>query len=208
MRFVEEAGLDDFVDMLRQLPNNYSDPNAKIRGIRRSGAEPPATFSRWVAEKVNNLLAAYGDKDRPHSYEPPPLVAYKGTDLVYINPPEPVFFNDDRYHGAQWRTLLPFAPFDENTRLSARYLGLKFISEHVTEHCTPGAILETESLSLERRFKAARPYMLAVVNNQRPSATDDVAHYLTNLSFAVVEGLVVHRQLTIPPGYSIDDTAA
>src|SRR5207253_1954069 len=71
-----------------------------------------------------------------------------------------------------------------------------------------GNVLDSSSQKLERRFKRARPYMLAVVNAQAPSQKEDVARYLANFNIQVVDSLVVHRQVTVPPGTVLADMEA
>ena len=97
---------------------------------------------------------------------------------------------------------------EENWREAARYLGLSFISEYVEEDCVPGDVLENERSTLEERFKRARPYLLAVVNQQRGLAESDVARYLLNLRLKVVSTLVVHQRVTLPPGKLVVDDEA
>ena len=208
MRFVDEARLEDLVDILRHLPERYPDPNIAVSSGRRAVPRALATLSRWVIERINNLLAPLGDDDWPQPNDTVPLVSREGDSLRYVYPPEPVFFADDRYHAARWRQHLPFAPMDDNWRDAAQYLGLKSISEHVEESCTPGMMLDADGKRLENRFKKARPYMLAAVYDRRESRTQDVARYLSNLEIVVVDGLVVHRRLTIPPEKVIADTEA
>lgn len=208
IRSADEAQLNDFVDMLRQLPRNFPDPNERISAGRKT-IEVAAAFTRWVAERINNLLAQYSSQERPHlTEEIPPLVARNGDSFRYVHKPELVFFDDDKYQGRHWRHQLPFIPLDEGLRAAASYLEVKLLSEHLTEACTPGRRLEAESKTLERNFKAARPYVLALVNHQRPSMTDDVAQWLSTLQLEVVDGLVVHRGLNIEPGRLFDDVDA
>ncbi len=198
MRSIDEALLDDWVDLLRHLSEHYPDPDIAVSSGRRKEPGALSTFSRWVIGRINNLL-----NQREYTTDPLssrfPMIAWENGQLRYTNPEEPVFFADDNYHAPHWREHLPFAPLDDNWKEAARYLGLKFISKHVEESCTPGNKLEEESSRLEDRFKRARPYLLAIVNSQRPSATQDVARYLLNLQIEVVDNLVVHRALTIPP---------
>jgi len=208
VRFVDEAQLDDWVDILRHLPDHYPDPNIAILSGRRSATRAITTLSRWVVERMNNLLASSGTDDRPQLDGGIPLVAQEGGVLRYVYPPEPVFFADDQYHATRWREHLPFASLDKNWGDAAQYLGIHPISKCIEESCVPGHVLETESNRLENRFKAARPYMLAVVYDQRESETEDVARYLSNLEVRVVDSLVVHRRLTIPPEKILADDEA
>jgi len=208
IRSVDRATRDDLVEMLRHLPIDYPDPNVTVYSGRRSIPRAVSVLTRWVIERINNSLALLSEPLREQLHATVPLVALEGDVLRYVHPPESVFFADDRYHAARWRPHLPFAPMDDNWRDAARFLGLKFISEHVEEDCIPGTILERESGPLVHRLKTARPYMLALVNLQRGSATQDVARYLSNLEILVVDGLTVHRRLTTPPAKIIPDREA
>jgi len=207
MRFMEEAKLDDLVDILRTLPGQYPDPNISVMAGRRAVPKAISTLTRWIIGRIYNLLTQSETKIAPLK-EGVPLVASGGEQLRYVYPPEPVFFADDRYHSPRWRELLPFAPLDENWRDAAEYLGLKFLSRHVEELVVPGNILVDETNRLMARYKQARPYMLAVVNNQRTSSTEDVVRYLANLEIQVVDKLVVNRRLTIGDGKIIPDPDA
>jgi hypothetical protein len=207
IRSIEEASLSDLLDILTHLPEVYPDPNTMVYTGRRATPRALRTLTRWVLERMNNLLGE-GDSEPEPPPCPIPLIARQGDDLRYIRPPERPFFADDRYHRTRWQDHVPFAPVDDNWQGLARYLGLPFISEHVTEQCIPGRILEAESARLETRLKVARPYMLAVVDQQRGSATRDTARYLDNLQVAVVDRLVVHRRLTLSPSLEIADTEA
>ena len=208
VRFVDEAQLNDWVDILRHLPDHCPDPDISVLSGRRSVPRAIAILSRWVMERINNLLAPLGTYSRPQLDGGVPLVAQDGDVLRYVHPPEPVFFADDQYHAVRWREHLPFAFLDKNWGDAAQYLGIHSISKCVEESCVPGRILEVESNRLERRFKAARPYMLAVVSDQRGSETEDVARYLSNLEIKVVDSLVVHRHLTMPPEKILADDKA
>ncbi len=207
MRFVEDAKIGDLVDLLRHLPEQYPDPNIVVSSGRRSTPRALATLSRWVIERINNLLVPLGVNERPPQ-ESIPLVASEGGALRYVQPPEPVFFADDRFHAARWREHLPFASLDKNWGDAARYLGIQPISECVKESHEPGEVLKTESARLDRYLKVARPYLLAVVHDQQESETEDVARYLSNLDIRVVDSLVVHRRLAVPPGKVLVDSEA
>ena len=207
MRFMEEAKLDDLVDILKTLPEQYPDPNLSVSAGRRAVPKAVSTLTRWVIGRIYNLLTQSNSKIPPIK-DNIPLVVSGGEELHYVRPPEPVFFADDRYHSPRWKDHLPFAPLDENWRDAAEYLGVKFLSRHVEEQVVPGIILEEETNRLMSRYKQARPYMLAVVNNQRTSSTEDVVRYLSNLDIQVVESLVVNRHLTIGDGKIIPDSDA
>lgn len=208
MRFVEEASIEDLVDLLRHLLEQHPDPTVAASSGRRMVPGAIGTLSRWVIERIYNLLA----QDRSSAPDSPagtiPLVAADGDGLRYVHPPEPVFFADDRYHTARWRDHLPFASLDKNWGPVAEYLGIKPISACVKESCIPGEVLEDESNGLENSFKRARPYLLAVASDQRESETQEVARYLSNLEVRVVESLIVERSLTISPGKTLVDQDA
>lgn len=209
VRHIDQATIPDLVDLLQHLPEIYQDPNLTLTYGRRSIPRAISTLSRWVIGRINNLLSS--SITSPHLLRKDtaiPFIASEGAILRYTSPPEPVFFADDRYQASFWREHLPFAPLDDNWRDAARYLNLNFISESIEEHCVPGTVLEVESEALERRFKVARPYLLAVVNDQRASATQEVARHLSNLEIKVVEDLIVHRQLTNSASKIIVDNAA
>jgi hypothetical protein len=207
MRFIEEAKLEDWIDLLQHLPEHYPNPNVVFLPGRRKGLPALVTFSRWIIERINNLLTSSNFRQQPLTKKIP-LIAVEGDTLRYIFPPETAFFADDRYHSPRWRDYLPFVSMDDNWREAAKYLGLNFISNHVKDGYTPGRILEVESNSLEKRLRSALPFMLAIVNDQRGSATEDVARYLTNLKINVVDNLLVHRSLTIPPEKILSDSEA
>jgi hypothetical protein len=207
IRSIDQATCEDLVDLLRRLPEQYPDPNIAVSSGRRSVPRALATLTRWVAERINNMLAA-SDSPPPAPPDRIAIVAQQGETLRYVPPGEPVFFANDRYHWTRWRAHLPFAPLEDNWREAAHYLGLSFISEHVDESCDPGAELELESSRLEDRFKRARPYLLSVVNQQRSSAAADIARYLSSLRIRVVDTLIIHRRVTLPPGKWIDDAEA
>jgi len=207
MRFIDEANLDDLIDLLRHLPEYYPDPEITVSSGRRKVSLALATFSRWVIRRINNLLNSSSYRLPPLANKVPLVTQVDGS-LRYIAPTESAFFANDNYHASHWRAYLPFVSMDDNWTTAARYLGLKFISEHVTESCISGESFEAESSRLESHFKRARPYFLAIVNNQRASATQDVARYLSNLQIAVVDSLVVHRSLTITPEKVIPDPEA
>ena len=103
---------------------------------------------------------------------------------------------------------MPFAPLDDNWRDAAEFLGLKLVSEHVKESVDPGDILQDETNTLLRNYKNARPYMLAVINDQRTSATEDAVRYLSNMEIRVVNSLIVNRELTLGEGKIIPDPDA
>jgi hypothetical protein len=207
MRFMEEAELDDLIDILRSLPEQYPNPNISVPAGRRAIPRAVSTLTRWVVGRIYNLLTQAETKVPP-LMENVSLVTVDGEQLRYIYPPEPVFFADDRYHSPRWKDHLPFAPLDDNWRDAAEYLGILFLSDYVEEHVVPGEILEEETNRLMARYKQARPYMLAVVNNQRTSSTEDVVRYLSYLDIQVVESLVVNRHLTKGNGKIISDSDA
>ncbi len=208
MRFIERATQEDLVEMLRRLPLDYPDPSIAVYSGRRLVPRALGTFSRWIIGRINNLLAPLSAQERSELAERVPLIALQGNSLCYVHPPEPVFYADDRYHTVRWRAHLPFAQMDDNCQDAARLLGVSFISQNAEEACVPGKRLEAESSRLESRFKAARPYMLAIVKEQRESELQDAALYLTRLDLVVVDHLVVHRRLTIPPYIDIADRQA
>lgn len=200
--------LEDLVDLLRNLPAQYPDPNVAVSSGRHVVSGAIATLSRWVMERTYNLLSQNGSDVPPSPAGSIPLVATEGDVLRYVYPPEPVFFGDDRYHTARWRDHLPFVSLDKNWRSVAEYLGIRPISKSVEESCVPGPVLEDESSRLELHFKRARPYLLAVVSDQRESETENVARHLSNLQIRVVESLVVHRSLKVSPGKALIDSNA
>lgn len=208
MRFVEDAPVADWVDLLQILPTYYPDPNITVSSGRRKITGAITTLSRWVMGRLNNLLTQEGSEDAAKSPQTVPLLAEEGGTLRYVDPPETVFFADDRYHAAYWRDHLPFASLDKNWGAVAEFLNIKPISKHVQESCAPGDVLVAESKRLERHFKNVLPFILAVVDEQRESETQDVVRYLTNLRIKVVDTLVVHRQLTIAPGKTLIDDKA
>lgn len=208
MRFIERASQIDLVEMLRHLPAEYPDPNMAALSGRRSVPRALAVFSRWVIGRINNLLAPLSAQERSAQHESVPLICLQGNSLRYVQPPEGAFFADDRYHTVRWRAHLPFAQMDETSQDAARFLGVHFISEHVEEGCDPGEPQQAETARLESRFKAARPYMLAIVKEQRESELQDAALYLSRLRLTVVDHLVVHRRLKIPPHLQIPDSEA
>lgn len=206
MRPVDEATLDDLVDMLRQLPLHYPDPNVTIWIGKKPLTDALATFTRALARRISYMLTSYTQKYPPALAGTVPLVANVGSELRYIEPPEPLFFADTPYQASQWRGLVPFAAIDSERQDVAHYLKLPFISKHVKEDCAPGEKVESESRKLEKNFKNARPYMLALVNSQRASQTDIIARYLANFAIVVVDNLTVVRTLTVPPEKTIPDT--
>ena len=181
LRSVERAGLEDLVDLLRRLPEEYPNPDIAVHSGRRSVPDAIQKFTRWALERINNILTADAASGRAPLAERPPLIAVQGDQARYVPPSEPVFFADRRFEAVQWRSHLPFAPMDEAWKDAAHYLGLKFISRHVTETLAPGAVLVEESKRLADRFMRARPYMLAVVNQQSGSTLEDAARHLANL---------------------------
>jgi hypothetical protein len=208
VRHIDQATISDLIDLIQHLPEIYQDPNLTLTYGRRTVPRAISTLSRWAIGRINNLLISSTISDPLPKDTAIPFIAHEGAILRYVSPPEPVFFADDRYQASSWREHLPFAPLDDNWREAARYLNLHFISECIEEHCVPGMVLEVESEALERRFKIARPYLLAVVNDQRASATQEVARHLSNLEIKVVEDLIVHRQLTNSTSKIIADSTA
>ena len=208
MRSVSEAGIVDLLDLLRSLPERYPDPNVAVSSGRRMVPQALATLSRWVLGRINNLLVQSGSTEHPDGPLELPLIASESNQLRYVRLPAPVFSADDRHHSARWRHHVPFAVLDRNWGAVAEFLGIKPISQHVTETCVPGLEIEEASQRLDMRFRRARPYLLAAVNDQRKSETEDVARYLSNLRIRVVDRLVVHRCLNIPSGKCLVDGAA
>ena len=198
IRSIERAGLEDLVDLLRYLPEEYPNPDIAVYSGRRSVPDAIQRCTRWVLERINNILIGVSGGHAPLTQRPP-LIAVQGDQARYVPPSEPIFFADRRMDASQWRLHIPFAPIDEAWKDAAHYLGLKFISRHTTETLSPGAELVGESEKLADRFVRARPYLLAVVNQQSGSITEDACRYLSNLRMVVVEDLVVQRSLTVPP---------
>lgn len=208
IRSIERATREDLVDILRSLPETYPDPTIAVATGRRTVPRAVAGLTRWISERINNSLAGMATADLPRLAEPPPLAASQGDALRYVFPPDSAFFADDRYHAARWKPHVPFAPLDINWKDAARFLGLKSISEHVTESCLPGADLPAETNRLMERFKRSRPYMLAVVGQERYSAVEEVARYLSSLELVVVDSLSVQRELTVAPYTLLQDNEA
>lgn len=208
LRSVEQATRTDLVEMLRRLPEEHPDPNIAVYSGRRSVPRALGAFSRWVIGRIDNLLAPLGAQERSELREHLPLIASQGDMLCYVHPPDTAFFADDRYHTVRWRAHLPFVQMDDNCQDAARFLGVRFISQCVDESCVPGDVLQAESDRLMNRFKTARPYMLAIIKEQRESELQEAALYLSRLDLVVVDRLVVHRRLTIPPAKDIADGEA
>jgi hypothetical protein len=207
MRFLEEADMDDLVDILKGLPDRYPDPNISVSTGRRPIPKAVGTLTRWVFGRVFNLLSQADAKVAPLA-ERIPIVASEANQLRYIYPPESVFFADDRYHSPWWKAHLPFAPLDDNWRDVAVYFGIHMLSDHVRESVDPGDLCKSETETLIRSFKRARPYMLAVLNDQRTSAIEESVRYLSNLDIRVVSTLVVNRELISDESMIIPDAKA
>ncbi len=203
---LDDAGLDELVEVLKSLPSYYPDPNVSVSAGKRPVRRALSTLTRWVIGRINNLLIQ--SDTHPTPIELIPLVVQDRNTLRYSSPGENVFYADDRYHSPRWRDYLPFAPLDDDWRDAAKYLSLKFVSEYVQEEVSPGAIMPEETEKLARRFKIARPFMMALVSDQRESARDETARYLSRLEIQVVKELSVQRKISLDPGKTIEDFTA
>ena len=202
LRFFDEASLDDLTDILDALPERYPDPSIPVRIGRRTNSRAISRLTRLVISKMDNLLQ---QSDQYDEAPPLPIVVTDNGRQRYANTRGAVFFADDRYQSPRWRQRLPFAPLDINMRDAAKYLGLHFLAQNVEDRPVPGNICEDESRKLQRRFVYARPYLLALVNDQRAAATQEIAGLLTILEIEVRRSLAVERTLTVEPGISIVD---
>jgi hypothetical protein len=209
MHFLQNASLNDLVQVLKDLPINFPDPTITIQIGRRPYPRAVSTMTRWVLERINNILIQSQQKITPLPLkERFPLVGSKGELVLYVLPTDLIFFADDRIHAPRWKGDVPFAPLDDNWRDVADYLGIHCISKNVSETIVPGHNLMDKSATLMKRFTNARPYMLAVFENQRGSKTEETARYLMNLEIQVVDNLVVERSLTIGSGFTVPDDKA
>lgn len=207
MHFLQNAGLKDLTQILRELPDRFPDPSLTIYIGRRPYPRAVRTLTRWVFERVNNYLSQYDQSPLLQS-ERFPLVADLGDIILYVPPEKSIFFADDRIYAPRWKRDVPFAPLDDDWRDVADYLGIYWISKNVTERVLPGDNLTEKSSTLMRRFTNARPYILAVIDSHRAAKTDDNARYLMNLDIQVVDSLVVERSLKVSPSLTIMDDKA
>ena len=208
VRSVADAQLPDLVDMLAQLPAECPDPTQELAGAGRRPVSRAPAFARWVARRINNLLAPMAASARPTLATRPAIVVEEAGQFRYAEPDQPVFHADDPVIAAPWRPLLAFAHLDQSWTHVARYLGLRPISSCIRATCEPGVALEDESRTLARRLARARPYLLAVVGRVSRSTLEADARRLARLSPTIVDGLVVERRLTVPPATTLRDEAA
>lgn len=205
MRFMDEAKIDDLLDLLIDLPQHYPDPNITLRIQGRTMPAAVSTLTRWVIERIYNLLQ---NDPMAKLSKSVPLVAQQDEHYRYVYPPDDVYYADNRHQLPVWRNQLPFPPLNDDWREVAKFLGIKFLSDYLTETVDPGIELAEATESFRKNFRRALPYMLALVAEQSASVLEDVVRYLNTLEIIVVDSLVVNRTVRAKEPISISDPNA
>lgn len=193
---------EDYLALLKRLPEWYDLHRSDLdeSELKKWQKAIGAVFY-WIGQALQNGLVRR--QDVPECPDDLRVLAFRGEVPCYIGTrSEELVYPDDPFLRQEWAGDLLYLKVDNDWARLREWLGVPNLSDRVRADHRISPDLPAETEIVRRRYDAALPYFLAVVEQTQPSNFDRVFGRLSRLDVHVVEELSVQqaiRDLDLPP---------